>query len=381
MRGFMYVWSLLAVLLLRAEEGNGADASEETPTWDNNLKALQLHDILVFRQVAFIMAVVERHYDTGNFTIQQSEQDLLEKRAMLLEKRLKRSTTYQPYTDNPYDLGPLNQCSSPKVSQCSFSPDVTIPEYQARRIRYTFDILDPIMNDRFTQGLIVTGGEAQCYHDIVNSMTCLTVATPRCIGNDMVRYESFTSSECEEALTRVTSCKGRTFLTSSLCSVHVVASIRAYSTLPTGTYSLTRCITPSIDVCDSAGTTPEWIAVQYVNTFNDVSSVGTNMVINQLRSDACKTDYMRASCTMPTCTSEGNLQGTLTFDQCNRASNCVLDILTGATRSTVEKVPTLLCQSYKTVRAPSGSSAKAGTTIIADTILSSVLLAVGLVFL
>ena len=88
--------------------------------------------------------------------------------------------------------------------------------------------------------------------------------------------------------------------------------------LPTGDYSLTRCVTPSVDVCDSAGTSPEWLAIVYENSFNDQDSNPVT-VANRLTSDTCKTDYLRVSCTIPTCTSDGKLQGTLTYDQCNKA--------------------------------------------------------------
>ena len=144
------------------------------------------------------MAVVERltqgDEGTRNFTIQQSEQQKLETRAILMEERMKRSTTYQPYTDNPYDLGPLNQCTTPKVSQCSYSSDVTIPEYQARRINYAFDAVNSFISDQFKQAL---GPDSQCFpsfSDLVSNLMCVIVATPRCVGDDTVNYQSLSVS-------------------------------------------------------------------------------------------------------------------------------------------------------------------------------------------
>ena len=42
------------------------------------------------------------------------------------------------------------------------------------------------------------------------------------------------------------------------------------------------------------------------------------LFVDGLTSDTCKTDYLRASCSIPTCTSDGRL---LTLDQCNVAYN------------------------------------------------------------
>ena len=124
------------------------------------------------------------------------------------------------------------------------------------------------------------------------------------------------------AVSRVTSCSVtyQAALGSYLCNDESDSSLMAYSLFPTGVYSLTRCVTPSIDVCDSAGTSPEWLAVLYQNTFNaQFGNANPVTFANGLPSDACKTDYLRVSCTIPTCTSDDKLQGTLSFDQCNRA--------------------------------------------------------------
>ena len=106
------------------------------------------------------------------------------------EERVRRSTTYQPYTDNPYDLGPLNQCSTPSIPRCSFSSDVTIPEYEARRIRYIFDFLDPL----FDQIEEIPNFDSGCLNGLLNGVICAIAATPRCIGNDMVNYEALSAT-------------------------------------------------------------------------------------------------------------------------------------------------------------------------------------------
>ena len=108
----------------------------------------------------------------------------------------------------------------------------------------------------------------------------------------------------------------QTLFVNGLCT----SDFQADLDLPTGDYSLTRCVTPSVDVCDSAGTSPEWLANIQEGMFgNPLDSSNPMTVADGLTSVTCQTDYLRASCTIPTCTSDGKLRGTLTFDQCNVA--------------------------------------------------------------
>ena len=83
-------------------------------------------------------------------------------------------------------------------------------------------------------------------------------------------------------------------------------------------YSLTHCIDGSLGSCDGAGSSPFWLVRFYENSYNIGQPA---LFVDGLTSDTCKTDYLRASCSIPTCTSDGRLQGTLTFDQCNVAYN------------------------------------------------------------
>ena len=200
MYGFVYSLCLLVALYWHADTVNGAGVpgqAEKAPTSKlNNLEALQLHDRQTFRRIALVIALTEHLAQEGventrNLTSQQFEgglQQELEPRVIHMEERMKRSTTYQPYTANPYDLGPLNQCSTPKVSQCGYSSDVTVPEFMARRLPYFFNSLDSIISAQLEQ---VPGIDSGCLHGVANSLLCSVVATPRCIGNNMVNYRSF----------------------------------------------------------------------------------------------------------------------------------------------------------------------------------------------
>ena len=191
---------LLGALHFFAEMVNGASLSGPAEKV-SSLKNLQYHDRLIFRDVGLAVALVE-HLAKGvegtrNLTSQQSErafklQEKLETHVVRKEERMKRGTTYQPYTADPYDLGPLNQCSTPKVSQCSYSSDVTVPEYQARRIPDIFDYLYSIVADHLKQtpGL----SDSQCLRDMISSFICDVLANPRCIGNDLVSYYSPTET-------------------------------------------------------------------------------------------------------------------------------------------------------------------------------------------
>jgi hypothetical protein len=363
MYGFVYGLFVCTLLSCHWHDqtvnGVGVSRQEKGPT--SNLNTLPPHDRWVYRHLALFVALAEHLAQEGvevttNLTGQQYE-TILEPRVMHTEKRLKRDTTYQPYTANPYDLGPLNECSTPKLSQCSYSSDVTIPEYMARRLPSLFKSLQSLLNEQFQQ--LPANADKRCVNDAVIALICGVVANPRCTGNNVVSYRPFSVTDCNSAIAKVSSCSDlyKTALQAGLCTNDILSGLD----LPTGTYSLTRCVTPSIDECDSVGTSPEWIAAAY-------QSDDPTTVLNTLTSDTCKTTYLRVYCTIPTCTSDGNLTGTLTYDQCNSALNCV----SAAQRPSVDS--SLLCDSYKTITIPSWSSA--GLTVSGNILLSSLLLIV-----
>lgn len=352
--------------------GAGVPGQAEKATTSQWLsRAPQHYGSPSFRHMARGVAVLEylakgglQNTDMAGPKLEQAlhEVDAREKN-IVHEERTRRSTTYQPYTDNPYDLGPLNQCSTPVIPRCSFSSDVTIPEYEARRIRYLFDFLDPLF-DQINQ---LPNFDSRCVNSLLTNVLCDIAATPRCIGNDRVRYESLSEQVCRSTVSAVSSCstQDKTLFQSLFCSPTYLSDFE----WATGDFSLTQCSTPNIDTCDSSGTSPEWLVVQYENEFRQTSSNPVT-VANGL-TGTCKTDYLRVSCTIPTCTSDNRLQGTLTFDQCNRVLECVLD---PATREALGSSPSLLCESYKTIRSPSGSSSGLTVSFNIAALVSSVVI-------
>jgi hypothetical protein len=113
---------------------------------------------------------------------------------------------------------------------------------------------------------------------------------------------------------RTSSCtdKGQALLTSAMCSnTDLVGSNARLRFGPPGEYSLTNCFAPNNPNCELAGTSPEWMLVAVESQFGDTNSSGT-----------CRTNYKRVACTIPTCTSERRLNGTLTFNQCKAAYDC-----------------------------------------------------------
>ena len=208
MYGYVYCLCLGALLLrLHANEMvNGAgfpSPEEEAPTLKSNtvLKALQHHDGRAMRDVALDTALAEDLAKGGvegmrDLTSQQSERTFKSQLELetINKERMRRSTTYQPYTDDPYDLGPLNQCSTPKVSHCSYSTDVTVPEYQARLMPYLFDYYESLTSAYVEQLRIPAIVDSRCINDAINSLVCNVIATPRCIANGSVKFRAITEA-------------------------------------------------------------------------------------------------------------------------------------------------------------------------------------------
>ena len=101
--------------------------------------------------------------------------------------RARRSSSYGPYTSDPYDVGPIGMCSYPQLDVCDFPDGYTVPEYVARTVFNYNDMLNKL-NDQASN---VAGSE--CAESMMDFM-CNQLITPRCISNTTVQYPSGTLS-------------------------------------------------------------------------------------------------------------------------------------------------------------------------------------------
>ena len=97
--------------------------------------------------------------------------------------RARRSSTYSPFTSDPYDLGPIGQCSSPQLDICNFADDYTVPEYVARTVYNYNNVLNNL--ERQLRSLDGSG----CANKMTDFM-CKELISPQCISNTTVRYSS-----------------------------------------------------------------------------------------------------------------------------------------------------------------------------------------------
>ena len=97
--------------------------------------------------------------------------------------RTMRLSEYSPYSSNPYDLGPINQCSYPQLHACNFESGYTVTEYAARVFRPANSILNE-MSEKISS--VLSSG---CTKTWMNFM-CKALVGPRCISNTAVRYQT-----------------------------------------------------------------------------------------------------------------------------------------------------------------------------------------------
>ena len=100
--------------------------------------------------------------------------------------RARRSSSYSPYTSDPYDMGPIGMCSYPQLDVCDFPDGYTVPEYVARTVFNYNDLLNKL-NDEFNEA------GSGCAESMMDFM-CNQIVTPRCISNTTVQYPSGTLS-------------------------------------------------------------------------------------------------------------------------------------------------------------------------------------------
>jgi hypothetical protein len=136
----------------------------------------------------------------------------LQLEASLRVRRI-RSTPYQPYIGDPYDLSPISQCTRPSVLQCTYSINVTVPAYHAPFMPHLHDygksLVEHSVRDSLSQLSTVVGH--RCLQESISSLLRSLVATPRCVGNNMVRFYELTM-EVSLADTVSVSCNLRTVL-------------------------------------------------------------------------------------------------------------------------------------------------------------------------
>jgi hypothetical protein len=225
--------------------------------------------------------------------------------------RITRSSSYSPFMSNPYDLGPVGQCSSPQLDICDFPDNYIVPEYAAR---YFYYLYNDRYNDLKYQLELLDG--SRCAESMAN-FTCREVIAPRCISETMVRYPSNFLSKCQRAISPcVRFLSAYPTYCSNFARNHLV-----------GDFSLFQCRVPQVSDCANLGLSPDWLAAQMelrasLKSF-EVAAKELNM------SGACKESFIRLSCTTPTCEPNGRLQGYRNTSQCNDVLNWFVSIVTG----------------------------------------------------
>ena len=97
--------------------------------------------------------------------------------------RTMRFSEYSPYSSNPYDLRPINQCSYPQLHACNFESGYTVPEYVARALQQYNSLLNEMHE---TISSVMSSG---CTKTWMNFM-CKATIGPQCISNTTVRYQT-----------------------------------------------------------------------------------------------------------------------------------------------------------------------------------------------
>lgn len=91
---------------------------------------------------------------------------------------------WMPYTRHHYDMGPISQCSCPQLDACSFPHGFTVPEYIARSVSYSNDMLN-LLKIQYSMA-----DSDRCADAIVDFL-CKQYVAPQCV-NTTVRYPSDT---------------------------------------------------------------------------------------------------------------------------------------------------------------------------------------------
>lgn len=159
-----------------------------------NKKAL-FHNDHAERRLAVASALAEQVVrqaaesgtDVNSKQSKREVEQLVETRVIQMRERIRRATTYEPYTTNPYNLGALSQCSRPSVGRCIFSSDVMVPEYTARLLRSLASSFNTLLDLLDAQSNVLALTSSECL-SAIKTYICDAVATPRCIGNDMVSF-------------------------------------------------------------------------------------------------------------------------------------------------------------------------------------------------
>lgn len=219
-------------------------------------------------------------------------------------KRTRRLSSHTPYTEDPYDLGPIGMCSYPQLDVCNFPEGYTVPEYTARAVNNYNDILNELKDS------IGKVDGSTCLESMMDFM-CNNLVTPRCISNTTVLYPSDTLSKCQQALSW---CPTLSFYARNYCSVIV-------EEIPSGSFSLTTCRVPKVDGCMSTRPSPDWIVAQIEHS---TKNHPLGVVVNKLNlNGSCEENFMKLACTKPTCESNGRLQGYKNATQCNGFLDCL----------------------------------------------------------
>ncbi|XP_062522816.1 uncharacterized protein LOC134197497 isoform X2 [Corticium candelabrum] len=221
--------------------------------------------------------------------------------------RTMRLSEYSPYSSNPYDLGPINQCSYPQLHACNFESGYTVPEYAARVFRPANSILNDL-HEKISSGL-----SSRCTKSWMNFM-CKALVGPRCISNTTVRYQTNNYDICRQVFS---SCPLRSTTSSIFCQT--LSSIITIH--PAGTFSLTSCRVLNIDGCANTLPSPDWLAALLEHQTQSSSFDDRARALSL--SGSCKINYIKLSCTQPTCGSNGRLQGYDSSSQCHNIANCV----------------------------------------------------------
>ena len=97
--------------------------------------------------------------------------------------RTMRFSEYSPYLSNPFDVGPINQCSYPELDVCNFESGYTVPEYVARTLQRYNSLFSDLRN-RISSVL-----SSRCTNSWMNFL-CRATVGPQCISSTTVRYQT-----------------------------------------------------------------------------------------------------------------------------------------------------------------------------------------------
>ena len=172
--------SYIAVLLLGLADSSTALDGSRTQPVISSLDGSLTHDSVaenIVRMVTSLTSVSISKIDSRSGSEHTQLASDFDQHA-----RTKRFSEYSPYSSNPYDLGPINQCSYPQLDVCNFESGYVVPEYVARSLQQQNSLLNNL-HQQLSSVL-----SSSCVSSWMNFL-CKATIGPRCISNTTVRYQ------------------------------------------------------------------------------------------------------------------------------------------------------------------------------------------------